>query len=132
MYEGNKRVKVISVPDVDENGESNFDYEFGGFTKEFFEDQQLLMDDISYRCLYKQQPIEREGLLFPEDKIRRYLNLPHGEAEITTAQCDTKGKGTDYFVINKYVGSILILHFIICCVVANCVYAVIQIISIIL
>ena len=100
MYEGNPRVKVIAVPDVDPvTGESNFDYEFSGFTKEFFEDQQLLMNDISYRCLYKQEPIEREGLLFPEDKIRRYLNLPHGEPEIVTGQCDTKGKGTDYFVL---------------------------------
>lgn len=100
MYEGNPRVKVIAVPDVDPvTGESNFDYEFSGFTKEFFEDQQLLMDDISYRCLYKQEPIEREGLLFPEDKIRRYLNLPHGKPEIVTGQCDTKGKGTDYFVL---------------------------------
>lgn len=100
MYEGNPRVKVIAVPDVDpKTGESNFDYEFSGFTKEFFEDQQLLMDDISYRCLYKQEPIEREGLLFPEDKIRRYFNLPHGEPEIVTGQCDTKGKGTDYFVL---------------------------------
>lgn len=100
MYEGNSRVKVIAVPDIDPvTGESNFDYEFSGFTKEFFEDQQLLMDDISYRCLYKQEPIEREGLVFPEDKIRRYLNLPHGEPEIVTAQCDTKGKGTDYFVL---------------------------------
>lgn len=100
MYEGNPRVKIISVPDVDpKTGESNFDYEFGGFTKEFFADQQFLMDEISYRCLYKQDPIEREGLLFPDDKIRRYLNLPHGEAEVITAQCDTKGKGTDYFVL---------------------------------
>lgn len=100
MYENNPRVKVIAVPDVDPvTGESNFEYEFSGFTKEFFEDQQLLMDDISYRCLYKQEPIEREGLLFPEDKIRRYLNLPHGEPEIVTGQCDTKGKGTDYFVL---------------------------------
>lgn len=100
MYEGNPRVKVIAIPDVDPvTGESNFEYEFSGFTKEFFEDQQLLMDDISYRCLYKQEPIEREGLLFPEDKIRRYLNLPHGEPEIVTGQCDTKGKGTDYFVL---------------------------------
>lgn len=100
VYEGNPRVKTIAVPDIDPiTQESNFDYEFSGFTKEFFEDQQLLMDDISYRCLYKQEPIEREGLVFPEDKIRRYLNLPHGEPEIITAQCDTKGKGTDYFVL---------------------------------
>jgi hypothetical protein len=100
MYVGNPRVKTISAPDVDPvTGESNFDYEYGGFTKEFFADQQLLMDEISYRCLYKQEPIEREGLLFPDDKIRRYFNLPHGEPEIITAQCDTKGKGTDYFVM---------------------------------
>lgn len=100
MYAGNPRVKVIAVPDIDPvTGESNFEYEYSGFTKDFFTDQQLLMDDISYRCLYKQEPIEREGLLFPDDKIRRYLHLPHGEPEMITAQCDTKGKGTDYFVL---------------------------------
>lgn len=100
MYEGNPRVKVIAVPDIDpKTGLSNFDYEFSGFTVAFFEDQQLLMDEISYRCLYKQETIEREGLLFPEEKIRRYLNLPHGEPEIITGQCDTKGKGTDFFVL---------------------------------
>lgn len=100
MYAGNKRVKVIAVPDIDPaTGESNFDYEFSGFTKDFFADQQLLMDEISYKCLYKQEPIEREGLLFPDDKIRRYFNLPHGAPEIVTAQCDTKGKGTDFFVL---------------------------------
>ena len=99
MYQGNPRVKVVNMPATDSQGNSNFDYEYQGFTKEFFADQQHLMDDISYQCLYMQQPIEREGLLFPEDKIRRYLNLPHGDCEITTAQCDTKGKGTDYFVM---------------------------------
>lgn len=106
MCEGNERVKVISIPDIDPiTGKSNFDYEFGGFDEAFFAEQQLFMDDISYKCLFKQEPIEREGLLFPEDKIRRYLNLPHGTPEIITAQCDTKGKGTDYFVmpiLHKY------------------------------
>ena len=100
MYVGNPRVKVIAVPDIDPvTGQSNFGYEFSGFDVSFFEDQQLLMDEISYKCLYKQEPIEREGLLFPDDKIRRYLNLPHGTPELITAQCDTKGKGTDYFVL---------------------------------
>lgn len=100
MYDGNPRVKVIAMPDIDPvTGQSNFDYEYGGFTVAFFNDQAHLMDDISYKCLFKQEPIEREGLVFPGDKIRRYLNLPHGEPEIITAQCDTKGKGTDYFVL---------------------------------
>ena len=99
MYDGNQRVKVVSMPATDNKGNSNFNYEYGGFTKEFFADQQLLMDDISYQCLFMQQPIEREGLLFPDDKIRKYLSLPHGEPQLITAQCDTKGKGTDYFVL---------------------------------
>lgn len=57
------------------------------------------MDDVSYRCLYKNQPIEREGLVFPEDKLRRYLSLPQREPDEILGQCDTKGKGTDYMVM---------------------------------
>lgn len=100
LYDGSDRARFIAIPDLDpETGESNFNYKYNGMSAKFFEEQALVMDDVSYRCLYKNEPIEREGLLFPEDKIRRYLNLPHGEPEIVTAQCDTKGKGTDYFVM---------------------------------
>lgn len=100
MYQGNSRVKVISMPDIDPvTHESNFDYEFGGFTVAFFNDQALLMDEVSYKCLYKQQPVEREGLLFPDDKVQRYEKLPDGDPDEILGQCDTKGKGTDYFVL---------------------------------
>lgn len=99
-YGNNPRMKVIAIPAIDKKtGESNFNYDYGGFTKAFFESQQMLMDEISFKCLYMQEPIEREGLVFPGEKIRRFFNLPHGEADIITAQCDTKGKGTDYFVL---------------------------------
>ena len=99
-YQGNDRVKVISIPDIDPvTGESNFDYEFGGFTKEFFADQALLMDEISYKCLYKQEPIEREGLLYHEDELRRYVTLPEKEPDAILGVCDTKAKGTDYMVL---------------------------------
>ena len=100
LYGHSERARFIAIPDIDPvTGESNFNYKYNGMSTRFFEEQALVMDDVSYRCLYKNEPIEREGLLFPEDKIRRYLNLPHGEPEIVTAQCDTKGKGTDYFVM---------------------------------
>lgn len=99
-YYGNPRVKVISIPDIDpQTGESNFDYEFGGFTVEFFNDQALTMDDISYRCLFKQEPIEREGLLYHEDEIRRYSSLPDREPDAIIGVCDTKSKGIDYMVL---------------------------------
>lgn len=105
-YAGNPRVKAIAVPDIDpETGKSNFDYEYGGFSVEFFEDQARLMDKISYRCLYKQEPIEREGLLYHEDELRRYLTMPEREPDAILAICDVKNKGTDYMflpVVQQY------------------------------
>lgn len=100
MYEGNPRVKAIVVPDIDpETGKSNFDYEYGGFTVEFFKDQELLMDEISYRCLYKQEPIEREGLLYTADELRRFVSLPEREPDAIIGVCDTKDKGADFMVL---------------------------------
>lgn len=100
MYEGNPRVRFIAVPDIDpDTGESNFDYDYGGFTVDFFNDQALLMDDVSYRCLYKNDPIEREGLLYHEDDLRRYTDLPDREPDAILGVCDTKSKGVDYMVL---------------------------------
>lgn len=101
MYEGtDKRCKFIAVPDIDpDTGKSNFDYDYNGFSEEFFHDQELAMDDISYRCLYKNDPIEREGLLYPEDELRYYYSLPAGEPDAVIAVCDTKSKGIDYMVL---------------------------------
>jgi len=99
-YEGNDRVRFIRVPDIDpETGESNFLYEVGGFTVQDFNDQALLMDEVSYNCLYKQEPVEREGLLYPVDSLRRYLEKPNREPDAILGICDTKGKGTDYLFL---------------------------------
>jgi len=99
-YEDDDRVRCIAVPDIDpETEESNFDYEYGGFTVAFFNDQAKLMDEVSYRCLYKNDPIEREGLLYPLDSLRRYLELPDREPDAILGICDTKGKGTDYLFL---------------------------------
>lgn len=121
IYEGNNRVRVISIPATDpETGDSNFDYAIGGFTKEFFAKQALLMDDVSYNCLYKQRPVEREGLLFPEEKIMRYKELPTSKIERITAQADTKSTGTDFFVLPvliKYEGKDL--YYCVDCVCSN-------------
>lgn len=98
LYEGNPRCKFIRVPDIDPlTGKSNFDYKYNGMSVEFFRDQELAMDDVSYRCLYKNEPVEREGLLYHEDDIRRYLTLPNREPDAIWSIADTKQKGTDYF-----------------------------------
>lgn len=98
-HEHDPRARFIAVPALDENGESNFNYKYGvGFSKEYFEDMKMSMDDVSFRCLYMNQPIEREGLLYHEDELRRYLTLPSGKPDAILSIADTKNKGTDYFV----------------------------------
>ena len=100
LYEGNTRCKFIAFPDIDPvTGQSNFDYDYNGFSVEFFHDQELAMDDISYRCLYKNDPIEREGLLYSDEDLRRYLDLPREEPDAILGICDTKGKGDDYLFL---------------------------------
>ena len=100
LYEGNDRCRFIAVPDIDPvTGKSNFDYEFNGFTENFFHDQELAMDEISYKCLYKNDPIEREGLLYHDDELRRFVDLPTREPDAILAVCDTKSKGSDFLVM---------------------------------
>lgn len=100
IYDGNGRARFIAVPDIDPvTGKSNFDYEYNGFTVEFFHDQELTMDEISYKCLYKNEPIEREGLLYHEEDLRRYLSLPDGEPDAIIGICDTKDTGTDFMFL---------------------------------
>ena len=100
LYAGNKRARFIAVPDIDpETGKSNFDYKYNGMSVEFFESQALVMDDISYRCLYKNEPIEREGLLYHEEDLRRFLSLPLREPDAILGICDVKNKGTDFMFL---------------------------------
>lgn len=100
IYEGNSRARFIAVPDIDPvTGESNFDYDYNGFSVKFFHDQELTMDEISYKCLYKNEPIEREGLLYHDDDIRRYQSLPLREPDAIIGICDTKDTGTDYMFL---------------------------------
>ena len=100
LYQKSDRVRFIEVPDIDPiTEESNFDYEYNGFSVAFFNDQALAMDDISYKCLYKSQPIEREGLLYHEDELRRYFKLPEREPDALLGICDTKDKGSDYMFL---------------------------------
>lgn len=97
QYGDNPRAKFIVMPALDDNGESNFNYSYGvGFSKEYFEDMKNNLDEASFKALFMNQPIEREGLLYCEDELRRYFELPSGEPDAIIGICDTKDKGSDY------------------------------------
>lgn len=99
-YSGNEKAEFIVVPALDENDESNFDYgNHAGFTTAFYHEQRDVMDDASWRALFMNQPIEREGQLYNEDELRRYFELPDGDPDAIISVCDTKDKGTDYCVM---------------------------------
>lgn len=96
-YLDSKRAKFIVMPALDENEKSNFDYANGvGFSTNFYHDMRDTMDDASWRALYMNQPIEREGLLYAENELRRYFELPEKEPDGILSICDTKDRGKDY------------------------------------
>jgi predicted phage terminase large subunit-like protein len=96
-YGDSDRAKFIVIPALDDNDESNFDYAYGvGFNTKFYHEQRNIMEDASWRALYMNQPIEREGLMYQEDELRRYFELPDGEPDAIISVCDTKDRGTDY------------------------------------
>ena len=99
LNENNPRARFIAVPALNENGESNFEYDGGvGFDTAYFRDIQRSMDEISFKCLFQNEPIEREGLLYHDDELRRYIELPLDEPDAVWSIVDTKNKGTDFFV----------------------------------
>lgn len=97
QYGNSDRAKFIVIPAMNEDDESNFDYDYGvGFTTRFYREQRDIMDDASWRALYMNEPIEREGLIYLDDELRRYFELPSDEPNAIIGVCDTKDKGTDY------------------------------------
>ena len=100
QYANDPRAVFLAIPALDENDESNFDYKYGvGFTTQFYREQRDIMDDVSWRALYMNQPIEREGLLYAANELRRYFELPDRETDAILSVCDTKDRGTDYCVM---------------------------------
>lgn len=117
LNEGNEAAKFIAIPALDENDESNFDYPIdAGFPTWKYHEQREIMDDASWKALFMNQPIEREGLLATPDELRRYFELPDGEPDAILSVCDTKDRGTDYCVmpVAYQYGQDYYIHGVIC------------------
>ena len=98
--EDNPRARFIRFPALNEKDESNFDYENSvGFTTAFYRQQREIMDSVSWQALYQQVCIEREGITYPRDELRRFFVLPEQDPDAIIAVCDTKEQGLDYCVM---------------------------------
>ena len=99
-YDGDKRAKFLVFPAMNKNDESNFDYPYSlGFTTQMYKQQREIMDDASWRALYMNEPIEREGRLYDPEELRYYFALPDVEPDSILAICDTKEQGDDYLAM---------------------------------
>ena len=73
----NRRYKIINLPALDENDESQFDYDYGvGFSTEYYHQRRASFernnDMASWVAQYMGEPIERDGALFTPDDFRYY------------------------------------------------------------
>ena len=97
-----RRVRDISVPALDENDESNFDYDYGvGFTTQFYQQRRASFernnDMASWFAQYQGEPIERSGSLFAPDDMRYYNGtLPDREPDKSYMAVDVAWGGGDF------------------------------------
>lgn len=73
----NRRYEIINIPALDENDESNFNYQYGvGFDTAYYRQRRASFernnDMASWFAQYQGVPIEREGTLFSPDDFRTY------------------------------------------------------------
>lgn len=96
------RWKVINIPALDENNESNFNYAYGvGFDSDEYKRVRAGFernDDLaSWSAQYMGQPIEREGSLFASGDMRFYNgDLPDVEPGRVFMAIDPAWGGKDY------------------------------------
>lgn len=79
-YDGNPEYRFRRIPALNENDESNFDYEINGFSTAYYRDMREKLDKAEWEAKFMQRPFVREGLLFQTDELR-YFNgiLPDGD-----------------------------------------------------
>lgn len=107
----NRRVKIINIPALNENDESNFDYMYGvGFSTELYHQRRASFernnDMASWLAQYMGEPIERDGAVFSPDDFR-YFNgvLPDGDPDRIFTAIDPAWGGGDFVaapIICKY------------------------------
>lgn len=95
------RMMCIEVPALDLiTDTSNYEYynpKLGRkiFTTDWFRQQRATLTKEAWESEFQQQPFEAKGLLFPEDDLNRYMEMPVDvDPDYVMAVCDTaEGKG---------------------------------------
>lgn len=95
------RMRVVEIPGLDENDESNFDFdcEFN-YTTEWYRKRRDMMSEADFMTTVQQVPVEREGMLFAESSLQRFNTTPKNEEpDSIFAVIDPATGGGDYFAM---------------------------------
>lgn len=93
----NSLYRFRKIPALNDNGESNFNYDYGvGFSTKYYIDMKARLDANEWEAKYQQKPFLREGIMFAEDELRYYNGiLPEGGFVKNVSACDVAWGGGD-------------------------------------
>jgi hypothetical protein len=99
QYENDSQYRFRRIPALDENDESNFNYEINGFSTAYYRDMREKLDKAEWMAKFMQKPYVREGLLFPDNELRFFNGdfddeLENKERKVI-ALCDPAFGGAD-------------------------------------
>ena len=95
QYELDNTYFFRRIPALDENDESNFDYEINGFSTEYYKQMRERLANAEWMAKYQQQPYVREGLLFPQNECKFFDGIVEEGTWTVTALCDPAFGGAD-------------------------------------
>ena len=90
----NPRARFRKIPALNENDESNFQYEFNGFSTQYYIGYRERLDKPEWMAKYQQAPFVREGLTFPIEELRFFDgNVPDEPCKTLAALDPAFGSG---------------------------------------
>lgn len=97
-----RRWKVLNTPALNDEDESNFEYDYGvGFSSDYYIQRRASFerngDTASWLAQYQGEPIERDGAVFDPSEMRYYNGvLPEAMPDRIFLVCDPAWGGNDY------------------------------------
>ena len=70
VNEDNPRARFRKIPALNDDGESNFQYEVKGFSTKYYVEMRERLDKAEWMAKFQQEPFVREGLTFPVEELR--------------------------------------------------------------
>lgn len=91
------RSKIIAVPALDENDESNFEFEFGlGFDTKHYRNERELVPESTWAAEFQQEPFELKERTFAPNELNYYDELPNERPDAVICCVDIAHGGGDY------------------------------------